>query len=174
MRAWHFLYKNNKMRDKKVAPKDGVKLTYNDTPIMCQRGLHASIKPYDALQHAPGPILCLVECEGVVIPGDDKLVCTERTIIARMDAMEMLRYYARMQALKATQQWDAPQAVLEWLMTGGESYRSAARSAAEAAAWSAARSAAWSAAWSAAKSAAWSAARSEFDTLVYECFEGCL
>jgi hypothetical protein len=170
MRAWYFLYEGNKMRDGNVAPDDGVTLKYDGKIAMCSAGYHASLKPHQALQYAPGPILCLVELGGEIIQGDDKVVASERTIICRMDATEMLRYYARMQALKATMYWEPPQVVLDYLMTGDESIMDAARDAARAAARDAARAAARDAAWDAARDAAWA----EFDELVFECFEGPL
>ena len=84
IRAWHFV--GAKLRDGSAIPADGVKLRFAGEPIMCKRGLHASIDPFDALQYAPGSTLCLVDCSGKVIEGHDKLVCTERTIVARIDA----------------------------------------------------------------------------------------
>jgi hypothetical protein len=108
-----------------------------------------------------------------VIERADKLVCSERVIVARMDATEMLRYFARMQALSVL---DAARIAA---CSAAESATSrAARSAAWSAVWSAGRSAARSAArsatWSAARSATWSAARAEFNALVAECFEAYL
>jgi hypothetical protein len=109
--------------------------------------------------------LCLVNCAGEIVEGDDKLICTERTIVARMDATDLMRYFARMQALSVIHLWDTePQeVVLDYLMTGDESLRAAAWDAAwdaaRAAAWAAARAAAWDAAWDAARDAAWAAAR---------------
>ena len=166
MKAWHFLYTANKLRDGRKAPKDGVVLRHDGKLKICESGLHASLRPVDALQHAPGPILCLVECGGEIAHQSDKLVCTERTIIARMDATEMLRYYARMQALSVVHLWDAPDVVLDYLMTGDKSIRAAARDAA----WAAARDAVRAAAWDAVRAAA----RADFDALVFECFEGPL
>ena len=94
-----------------------------------------------------------------------------------MDAEEMLRYYARMQALSVVM--NAPEmsdVVYDWVFTGDESLRSAVDSAARSAVYSAvdsaARSAAYSAAYSAVDSAARSAVDSAFNELVYECFEG--
>src|SRR4051812_47432285 len=101
--AWHFV--GNALRDGRPIPADGELLKFDGTPILCQRGLHASLHPYDALNYAPGPILCRVECSGTIIRGDDKLVCTERTIIARADATEAMRYFARYQALSAIDNW---------------------------------------------------------------------
>ena len=171
------------MRDGRKAPRDGVKLTHRGPVIPCESGLHASRDPFDALRYAPGPVLCLVECGGIVVPHgnpEDKIACSERTIIARMDATPLLRLFARMQALSVAHLMgdDPPAVVLDYLMTGDEAIRAAAaaawdaawaaawgaaRAAARAAAWAAARAAAWDAAWdaawAAARAAAWAAAR---------------
>jgi hypothetical protein len=176
IRAWHFVGKT--LRDGSPIPPDGEWLEFKGKLEMCATGLHASREPFDALQYAPSETLCLVECAGEVIEGDDKLVCSKRRIVARMDAAEMLRYFARMQAMSVVHLWDAPEVVLDYLMTGDESVRAAARAAAwaaardaagdaaRAAAWAAAwaaaraaaRGAAWAAAWDAARDAAWAAA----------------
>ena len=171
--AWHFV--DDTLRDGRPVPKDGEKLIFPGEPVMCERGLHASRHPFDALRYAPGAILCRVRCGGTIIEGDDKLVCTERTIVARADATEALLDFARMQALSVIGNYpgEPADAVLDWLM-GDASARSAAgsaaRSAARSAAWSAAESAARSAAESAARSAAESAAREEWAQLVDEAF----
>ena len=178
MKAWHFV--GATLRDGSPIPADGITLVYPGKPILCEQGLHASLHPFDALRYAPGATLCLVECSGTVLHQPDKLVCTQRKILARMDATDLLYYFARMQALSVAHLWDPEQAVLDYLMTGENrnAAESAARIAARIAAWSAAESAAripaWSAAWSAAGSAAWSAARDaareEFNSLVLEAF----
>ena len=186
IRAFHFVGKT--LRDGGPVPPDGEWLLYEGELVMCESGLHASKDPFDALGYAPGETLCLVECDGQIIEGDDKLVCSQRKIIARMDATELLRYFARMQALSVIHLWDAPDVVLDYLMTGDESLRAAAsaaawyaasaaasaaaRAAARAAAWDAARAAARPAAWDAAWDAARYAARADFNALVLECFEG--
>lgn len=161
MIAWHFLFEGSVMRDGRKAPRDGVKLVHRGPVVPCESGLHASAHPFDALQYAPGPVLCLVECGGTVVQRADKLACSERTIIARMDATPLLRWFARMQALSvAHHMGDAPPAVvLDYLMTGDESIRAAAR----AAAWAAARAAARDAAWA-------GGARADFAALVHEAF----
>ena len=155
--AWHFV--GATLRDGRPVPKDGEKLKFDGTPIMCERGLHASRHPFDALRYAPGSVLCRVRCGGTIIEAEDKLVCTERTILARADATEALRYFARRQALSVIDSYpgEPADAVLDWLM-GDDSARSAAESAA------------WSAAWSAARSAAESATREEWADLVEEAF----
>ena len=194
--AWHFV--GDTLRDGRPIPADGEWLEHVGDAVMCESGLHASRRPAHALQYAPGATLCLVECADIVDEHNDKLVCRRRKIIARIDATEMLSYYARMQALSVVHLWDAPDSVLDYLMTGDESLRDAASAATSdaawaapwAAAWAAARDAAWAAAraaardaawaaamdaaWAAAMDAAWAAAMDEFDALVYECFEGPL
>jgi hypothetical protein len=179
MKAWHFLKKGSIMRDGRTAPDDGVMLRFEGEPIIRERGLHAGLDPFDALEFAPGPILCLVECGGTLIEESNKLVCTERTIIARMDATAMLRYFARMQALSVIHLWDAPDVVLDYLMTGHSSIQRAVRSAAwsatrsyaESAARSAAWSTAWFAAWFAARSATWSVTRSYAESAAWSAAE---
>ena len=185
IRAWHFV--GNKLRNGEPVPADGVKLVWNGPLVMCESGLHASLHPVDALQYAPGQTLCLVECGGEIKHQVDKLICRERTIIARMDAKPLLRYFARMQALSVAHLWTPPDVVCDYLMTGDESIRAAAWDAARAAAWDAAWAAVWAAAWAAAgaaagaaaRDAAWAAARaaardaakSDFAALVNEAFE---
>ena len=179
--AWHFT-DGNKLRDGSPLPAVGETLKFDGEPLLCKQGLHASLHPFDALKYAPGDTLHLVHCAGIILHQDDKLVCTERTIIASFEASEMLRYFARMQALSVIHLAPENMAGLveDWIMTGDETIRSAADSAAYSAACSAARSAAYSAAYSAADSAArsaaysaaTSAARQSFADLVYECFEG--
>ena len=163
MKAWHFLRSDLTLGyddGRKVAV--GTKLTVDGSPILCEHGLHASIKAIDALGFAPGPVACLVEVGGEILEDDDKIVGTERTVIAMDNAEEALRHFARLCSLDVVESWECPKVVREWLETGDKDLRSAARSAAwsatESAAESAARSAARSAAWSATESAAWSAA----------------
>ena len=152
MRAWHFV--GDTLRDGRPVPADGITLRHDGPLEMCEAGLHASLHPFDALIYAPGSTLCLVETGGETEHEPDKLVCMERTIIARMDAEPLLRYFARQQALSVVHLWGAPQIVLDYLM-GDE----ATRAAALAAAWAAARNAAWDAARNAARNAARAAAR---------------
>ena len=159
--GWHFI-NGDKLRDGTNAPEDGKWLEFRDKLEMCETGLHFSPLPHQALEYAPGATLCLVEYGGEVIMGDDKGVCSRRKIIARMDATELLRFYARMQAVKVLEYWDTepPEVVCDYLMTGDESIRAAA--------WAAARDAARDAAGAAAGAAAW--AWAEFDSLVFESF----
>ena len=135
--AYHFV--GDRLRNGDPVPPDGEWLVWDGPVEMCQSGLHASRHPYDALQYAPGPILCKVEVADICEEAEnDKLVCRRRRIIQRGDATEMLRSFARMQALSVVHLWEAPDVVLDFLMTGDESLRDAARDAA----WAAARAAA--------------------------------
>ena len=175
--AWHFV--GDTLRDGRPIPADGKWLVHTGKVEICATGLHASRRPWHALQYAPGPVLCRVECDGIETEQNDKLVCRRRRIVQRADITEALRFFARMQALSVIHLYtDPPDVVLDYLMTGDESIRTAAREAAgdaarEAArdaAWDAARNAALAAASDAAMAAAWSAAGIEFDALINEQF----
>jgi len=132
-------------------------------PILCEHGLHGSIKALDALHYAPGPILYQVELSGQLDIGDDKIAATERKYLKSFDATDLLREFARRQAMInitkikpycSAKDYDL---IVDWLETGNEEIREAARSAAEAAysaAEAAARAAADAAAWVAAEAAA--------------------
>ena len=163
--AWHFVA--DKLRDGRPIPRKGVWLKHETECVMCEAGLHASRRLLDALQYAPGKMLCRVECVDVAAEQDDKLVCHKRKIIARFDSEELLWRASRKFALDVIHLWPAPKVVIKFLKTGDKSLRAAALdaardaawSAARAAAWGAARAAAWDAAHGAAKGAAWAAAK---------------
>jgi hypothetical protein len=171
--AYHFVF--DTPRDGSPIPGDGEWLEHSGEVVICQSGLHASSHPFDALQYAPGSTLCLVEVDGVVTRQEDKLVAKRRRIVKRIDAEPLMREFSRWCALQVIELWDAPEVVRQYLTTGDEGIRDAARAAAWAAArdaaWDAARAAAWAAArdaaraaaraaaWAAARDAAWDAAR---------------
>ena len=157
MNAYHFV--NDTLRDGRPVPPDGEWLVHEGHIEICETGLHASKCPFDALQYAPGPTLCLVECEDIVTEQDDKFVCRRRKIVKRFDATDTLWEMSRWAALQVIHLWDAPDVVRKFLETGDESLRAAARDAARAAARAAARDAAWDAAGAAARAAARDAAR---------------
>jgi hypothetical protein len=137
--AYHFV--NDTLRDGSPVPEDGVTLKYDGKIELCSSGYHASRKVWQALEYAPGHTLCRVHCAGEVIEpnGEDKLVCTERTILARIDASDLLWDFARSCARDVLPLWNAPDVVVEYLKTGDESLRDAARAAAWDAAWDAAQ-----------------------------------
>ena len=162
-------------KDKKLANGDRRKIRVGITHkvkgeiIPCQHGLHLSKRPFDAIAHAPGPVIYKVKGSGIIISHGnpiDKYACSERTYIAGgYDCTKLLRRFSRKCALDVIHLWDAPEIVKQYLKTGDKNLRDAAWAAAWAAvAWDAARAAAWAAAravaWAAAAwAAAWAAAR---------------
>ena len=154
--AWHFL-----PPDGRLANGDGTLViagkTYRVEPPIecCSRGLHYSVRPLDALQHAPGPIVCRVECSGTIDAQDDKGACSVRRVLWLADATVPLRLFAcwcAEQALNAehaagrepdSRSWNAI-AVARLFAEGKASIQDLA----------AARAAAWDAAWAAARAAA--------------------
>src|SRR5687767_6258415 len=119
--AWHFV--GATLRDGTPVPADGIKLVYPGEIELCMRGYHASLDPFDALKFAPGGTLCKVECGGKILQDYDKLVCSERTIIKRVNAEKLLRDFARQQARSVMHLWDCPAIVKQYLETGDESIR---------------------------------------------------
>src|ERR1019366_370637 len=164
----YYHFTGTKLRDGRPVPAIGEWLTYEGKVQMCESGLHASADPFDALQYAPGALLHKVVLKSIVEKKDDKVVARSRKIIVTINVTELLRRFARLQALGVIHLWDAPTVVKEYLTTGDENLRAAARDAAgdaaRAAAWAAegaagaaARGAAGDAAWAAARDAAWAA-----------------
>ena len=189
--GWHFV-----REDRRLGYGDGREVKMGETltvegPLeMCQHGLHASVRALDALQYAPGPIACRVRLSGEVLgPTDehsDKACATERTVIAMVDATDILRNFIRdtlifrqphmvslfekaglpdqASALRAlemeTVTWEKIQEVCNAARyaTWMIAAWAAERDAAWAAAWAAARYTAWYAAWAAERDATWAAA----------------
>ena len=161
MYGYHFTG-TDRLRDGCRIPPKYTRLIYYGQIVPCQSGLHASEHPFDALQYAPGPILHRVELVGDLVPHGnpiDKWVGRQRTILASIDATELLRVFARWCAMQVVHLWNAPEVVIEYLHTGNESLRSAASAAAWATAW--ASDAARDAAWSVVRAASKTVARSE-------------
>lgn len=184
--AWHFLREGGLTRDGRTVHV-GETLHVDPPLILCWHGLHASRRLIDAPANAPGPVLCRVRCSGEVIDGSDKLVCTDRTVLAMADVSRQLHEFACGEAERALRKsgvdderpWRAIEAKRAWLR--GEATdtdlaiawtavrppaRNAARDAPEVVArevaWNAARVATWATAWPAARytarAAAWDAA----------------
>ena len=154
MLAWHWINEQRTLRDGRPMII-GETVTHDGPLELCESGLHASERLIDALEYAPGPIICRVECGGEIVRGDDKIVCRERRVIAAYDATAELRAFARRCALDVAHLWNMPVIVRKYLETGDESKRAAAWDAA----WDAAGDATWGAAWDAAGAAAGAAAR---------------
>ena len=135
IRAWYFSDADCKLRfgdGRLIVP--GETHTVDHKPVLCEAGLHGSVKPLDALQYAPGSWVWRVELSGAMDIGDDKLAATERKYLWGYDATDVLRAFARKCALDVANLWDAPDVVVRYLKTGDESIRSAAKYAAESAA----------------------------------------
>ena len=172
--AWHFTA-GMKLRDGTPLVV-GRTYRHNGALDMCRSGLHASRDPYDALMFAPGSTLSLVLCWGDVEHGDDKLVCSRRTVLATRDVLREASMYAfwcvrqvwhlltderSRTAVVTAEKYARGEATQEELAAARAAAWDAA-GAAGGAAWDAARYAAWDAAWEAygaAGGAAWDAAR---------------
>lgn len=136
--AWHFT-KDGMLRDGRPVPAVGEWLKHEGDVVICQSGLHASLRLRDALNYAPyGRVeLHRVQCAEVIALQADKLVCRRRRIVATLPAKEtdhVLRLFARVCALLVADKWDAPEIVTRYLWSGDESIRAAAWDAARAAA----------------------------------------
>ena len=155
--AWHFTGKT--LRYGSPTPPIGHTLKMDGEIILCERGFHASLHPFDALLYAPGQFLHKVEMGGNILHQNDKLVASERTILQSIDATELLCKASRLYALDVIHLWNAPKVVQDFLKTGDEKLRDAALAAAWTAAWTDARAAALAATLAATSAAAWTAAR---------------
>jgi hypothetical protein len=165
MIAYHFTA--DTLRDGRPVPPVGEWLVHDGPVEMYKSGLHWSRHPFDALTYAPdsGPLyLHRDEVDDVVEEIADRGVSMRRKILASIDAEPLCREFARWCALQVIELWDAPDVVREYLETGDESIRVAAKDAAWATAWDASwgadRSVAGAVAWAAITTAARSAARS--------------
>ena len=166
--AWHFLPEDRRLRfGGRTLVEPGQTLTVEPPLELCSRGLHASVRPIDALSYAPGPILCRVALSGEILEDKDKVCAEHRTVLWMADATRALHLFACDEAERALQiaKVDEPRCAAaiktkrRWL--DGEATDqelAAASAAARDAAWAAARAAAWDAAWAAARDAAWAAA----------------
>ncbi len=176
MLAWHFLNDEGTLRRGGLKVTPGLTLRMRGKLVMCERGFHASVKSIDALQYAPGSMLCRVKLGGEIIEDTDKVVASERTVLWMADATNTLHEFACWCAENALnlirekgqeldpRSWGAIEAKRKWLrgeITDEEldAARGAAWDAARGAAWDAARGAAWGAARGAARGSAWGSAR---------------
>lgn len=160
MKAFYFSTNDRRLRyDDGREVAEGVTHTVEGLPKLCEHGLHASKRPSQALAYAKGDWIWLVELSGDMDIGDDKIAAQTRTYIKGLQIEELLRKFARSEALRVAHLWDCPDIVRTYLETGDEDIRAAAWAAARAAAMDAAMDAAMAAAGAAAWAAAWAAAR---------------
>jgi hypothetical protein len=102
--GWHFL-----PADKRLQHDDGREVVvgkwmrasekgpHGGRPVLGEDGMHASPGPLQALECAPGPIVCLVELRGDLVVGDDHhstAVARERRAIWMADATRVLHEFA--------------------------------------------------------------------------------
>lgn len=125
MLAWHFV--DERLRDGRWVPADGVAVAHDGDLAICRDGLHASERLIDALKYAQGNTICRVECEGLGERQNDKFVCASRTVLWRVDGEDLLRAFARKVALDVGDLWDMPKVVRAYLETGNDNQRVAAR-----------------------------------------------
>lgn len=95
--AYHFLANDRRLahdRTRTAPITVGDTITVDGPVVLCERGLHGSRRLYDALNYAPGNILCRVLISGEVQEQDDKLAGASRTVIAMIDAESLLREWA--------------------------------------------------------------------------------
>ena len=165
MKAWYFATEERKLQNNDnrliiIGETQSVDLT--ERPLkLCEWGLHASERLIDALCYSEGAFLYEVELSGKMIIGDDIIVAEHRTYLREIDATEILRAFARKQAMINIEKIEPYcneneyEIILNWLKTGDETQKTACSAAYSAAcsAYSVANAAAHSAA-SAAASAA--------------------
>lgn len=164
--AWHFIRNDCTLRDgQKLRVGKVYRLPLGKQLEMCRSGFHASAKALDALNYAPGAIVCRVELRGEIMTDTDQMVATERKALWAADATRTLRLFAISETRRAlmaerkagrepdARSWEALRVTLRWL-DGKASDQE--RVAAEAAAWAAWRAtqAAEETAWAAAEAAA--------------------
>jgi hypothetical protein len=185
IRCWHFLSADRRLRwgTRKVVEAGktySCKFPYRgfSRPTLCEAGMHGSRRIIDALQNAPGPVICEVDIWGDVVEGSDKLCGTHRHVLWLYDATMVLHEFACRVAEEALRRdgvtdkrcWSAIATKRRWmrgettdaeLLVVQDAARDAARAAAGAAVRYAARYAAGYAAWDAARYAAWYVAQDE-------------
>jgi hypothetical protein len=179
VKAWHFLKGDKTLRyDEQTKVELGVTLKCDPSAIrLCEFGFHASLKPLDTLSYLQweDAIICLVELGGTILKGDDKVVASERTVIAWCKADDILHEFACQCAESTLTNFEKvypndkrPRLAIE----AKRKFKRGEITAIElsAAVWSAARSAVWSAVWAAAE-AAESAARSAVRSAQNELLE---
>lgn len=172
MLAWHFLSEDKRLGfDDGRLVEVGVPLECEGAPVLCDNGMHGSVRLIDALFYAAGPIVCRVEIAGDIIEGDDKLCGRKRTVLWMLDATRILHEFAcecaegaltpvdnpdprSVAAVEAKRKWlageitdyelDAAQLAAAYAARAAAATATAAADGARAAAWAAVRTTAWS------------------------------
>ena len=149
--AWHFVKDDGTNRDG-IKEKIGQWYKVEGEIVPCQRGLHGSVRPLDALEFAPGLILRRTEHRGTIVEhNDDKIASSERRALWQIDATKLLHLFACWaaenalkdakvtdercwKAIKIKRQWLGKKATDEELAAASAAASAAARDAARAAA----------------------------------------
>jgi hypothetical protein len=92
--AWHWCAASMKTQHTGEVISPTRKLTVRPPLRPCSVGLHASLDPFDALQYAPGTIICRVKLSGEIIKGDDKICAEHRELIWHANAETLLHEFA--------------------------------------------------------------------------------
>ena len=141
--AWHFVKDDGTNRDG-IKEKIGQWYKVEGEIVPCQRGLHGSVRPLDALEFAPGLILRRTEHRGTIVEhNDDKIASSERRALWQIDATKLLHLFAcwaaenALKDAKVTDErcWKAIKIKRQWLgKKATDEELAAARDAASAAA----------------------------------------
>ncbi len=120
VRAWHFLTVDeaaaaNAARHP-IARVEG-------PPRFSDHGLQASRHVLDALTYACGPVACRVRVGGMILRGADRLIGTERTVLAMADCSETLHRFAcwcahvalDVEGVTDVRCWEAIRTKIRWL-----------------------------------------------------------
>ena len=93
--AWHWLPDNGKLaHEPHSLVEPGQVLEVEPPVVICENGLHASIKAIDALYYAPGAKIERVLCWGEVVQQEDKLAAQYRKCLWVADATRTLHEFA--------------------------------------------------------------------------------
>ena len=93
--GWHFLAEDRRLQFGTREVVEAGKTYMAEGPLkMCQNGVHASRQAVDALQYAPGPVVCRVRLSGEIQHDTDKSVARHRTVLWIADATAILHEFA--------------------------------------------------------------------------------
>jgi len=93
--AWHYLPALGQLSHNDKRPVIVGKTLHHKGPVLlCESGLHASVRLVDALSHCCGRFLCRVECWGDVQTHSDKIAVRHRRCLAMADVTPQLRLFA--------------------------------------------------------------------------------
>ena len=103
LKAYHFIAPSLITRYDNLQAKVGEWLEVDGEPKLCKRGLHASIHPWEALRYAEADqtALCLVELEGDIQTGEDKVCAKRRKVLKAIDARPLFQQMALFAAKQA-------------------------------------------------------------------------